>query len=351
MFKPEMIRDAQVRVVATRNSKNHPIARIVVNGEYEHEFSAESRVSRALETMDEATLASRLTGGTFFFVNNHLVDFRDGAYHGFVHEDEAIESLVKVLGIQESKNVSTRLQDNLVTQRYTLGKSWSTNEISVPEYNDGGEFTSELLFSWNPFVKTVNSAFMLWRLICTNGMRGMTQFLNTRIPLVNRWEEHLEIANVQIQNKVNSMVARRLAGMGSQPATVAELMLITSHARKRFEQTMQGEASREALHNIMQIADPVLHLANNYRENVFTDKRVAAQVPGHLSLFDAYNLATEIRTHTREVEASSTRALDQFANDLVFNRKDLTQHASRYVKPRDPSFVNHERAFFGDMKK
>lgn len=345
----ELIRNAKVRVTASRNSKNFPVATIVVNNTYKHTFDAESRVSRNLETMDVSALESLMSGGTYFFVEGQLVDFRYGNYAGFVHEDESIRQLVKVIGIVEAKELSTRLQDNLTTNNFSLGKSWSKNQIHVPEYNDGGEFKSELLFSWNPFVKTVNSAFMLWRLICENGMRGVTSFLNTKIPLINRWEEHLEIANAQIQNKVDGMVKRRLAGMGDQYATVAELQQIASHARNRFERTMQGEAAHDQLRNIIQIADPAMHLGNTYRENVFKDKRLGAQVPGHLSLFDAYNLATEIRTHTRATDGSSDLALDRMANDFIFNHEDLTQHSARFVKPRDASFDNHEKAFFGKV--
>lgn len=350
MLNYELVRSANVRVTASTDAKNYPVASIIVNNAYKHEFSPDSRVSKALETMDADTLAQRLTGGSYFFVDDDLVDFRDGHYNGFIHEDASIKKLSKVIGITESKKLSTRLQDNLVSNMYSLGCSWSQNEIVVPEYNDGGQFTSELLFNWNPFVKTVNSAFMLWRLICTNGMKGMTHFLNTKIPLINRWEEHLDIANAQIQNKVNGMVKRRLAGMGAQHATVNELQQIATHARKRYEKTIQGEDSHDRLRNIIQIADPSLHLANVYRESVFKDTRVSAQVPGHLSLFDAYNLATEVRSHTRETDGSSTLALDRFANDLVFNRKDLTQHASRFSKVRQASFENHENAFFGTLE-
>lgn len=350
MLKYDLVRNAKVEVTASRNSKNFPVANITINDEYNHVFDQDSRVSRALETMDAEALAQRLTGGSYFFVEDTLVDFRDGKYHGFVHEDEAIKQLVKVIGIAESKQLSTRLQDNLVSNTYTLGTSWSKNAIHVPEYNDGGEFNSELLFNWNPFVKTVNSAFMLWRLICSNGMRGMTRFLNTRIPLINRWEEHLDIANAQIQNKVNGMVTRRLSGMGQQHATVNELQQLAVHARKRYEKTFQGDEAHTRLRNIMQVVDPALHLGNVYRENVFKDTRVSAQVPGHLSLFTAYNIATELRSHTAETEGSSTLALDRFANDIVFNRKDLTQHASRYVAPREATFDDHETAFFGNIK-
>ena len=350
MLNYELVRSANVRVTASKDSKNYPVASIIVNDDYKHEFSPDSRVSKALETMDADSLAQRLTGGSYFFVENNLVDFRDGHYNGFIHEDASIKKLSKVIGIADSKKISTRLQDNLVSNKYTLGCSWSENEIVIPEYNDGGQFKSELLFNWNPFVKTVNSAFMLWRLICSNGMRGMTHFLNTKIPLINRWEEHLDIANAQIQNKVDGMVKRRLTGMGAQHATVNELQQIATHARKRYEKTIQGEESHDRLRNIIQVADPSLHLANVYRESVFKDTRVSAQVPGHLSLFDAYNLATEVRSHTRETEGSSTLALDRFANNLVFNRKDLTQHASRFSKPRLASFSDHETAFFGTLE-
>lgn len=350
MLKYELIRNANVRVTSSRNSANFPIAQITVNGQYAHTFEPESRVSRNLETMDAESLEALMQGGTYFFVEGVLVDFRYGNYNGFVHEDESVKQLAKVIGIVEAKQLSTRLQDNLTSNKYSLGASWSKNAIVVPEYNDGGAFKSELLFSWNPFVKTVNSAFMLWRLICSNGMRGVTSFLNTKIPLINRWEEHLEIANVQIQNKVDVMVKKRLAGMGDQFATVSELQGIASHARRRYERTMQGEAAHDQLRAIINIADPSMHLADVYRENVFKDKRLSAQVPGHLSLFDAYNLATEVRTHTRETEGSSALALDRLANDMVFNHQDLTQHAARYTQARSPSFANHDAAFALDFK-
>ena len=286
--------------------------------------------------MDVETLEKLMTGGTYFFVEGELVDFRYANYDGFVHEDESIKQLVKVIGIAEAESLSTYLQSNLVGSDYVLGTSWSDQKITIPEYQDGGAFESELLFGWNPFVKTVNSAFVLWRLICKNGMRGVTSLLNTKIPLINRWEEHLEIASAQIQNKVDTIVKRRLSQMGGQAATVAELQQIIRHARQRYEHTMQGDAQHDSLRTIIQVADPALHLGRVYRENVFKDKRVAAQVPGHLSLFDAYNLATEIRTHTQETEDSTGFALDRMANDFIFNRKDLTEHASRFTRPRDP---------------
>lgn len=348
----ELVRNANVEVVASADKKQHPIATIHVNDTYHHTFSAASRVSRHLDTMTAEELAERLSGGHFMFVENDLIDFRDRAYPGFVHEDDAIRALVKTIGISRKEDISTRLHDNMVTSNFILGAKWSDRPIVVPQYNDGGEFKSELLFGWSPFVATVNSVFMLWRLICDNGMRGLTRFLNTKIPLINRWKEHLDMANMQIQNKVDSMVKNRLGAMVHERATVAELCQVADYARARIGKTRERMEQLtteqfETLQRLGNVADPVIHLSKVYRENVFTDSRLAAQLQGHLTTLDAYNIATEIRSHTPEIEGASTLAIDRFNNDLVFNRRDLTQHAAKYTAPRLSTFSNPDQAFFG----
>jgi len=335
----EMLRNANVDVSEGRNKENFPVAIITVDDKYQHTFGAKSRVSKALELMSPIDLRERLTGGDFFFVNNLLQFHHDSEYNGFVHTDESIAKLMEVIGVTENKDGTVK-----------LANVWSDNEISVPLYLEGGDFKSQLSFTWNPFMKDVKSSFELVRLICTNGMTAMTQFLNTKIPLVNRWEEHLEIASRQIQNKVSSKVVSRLGEMGNERATVADCQLIVEHTNNRLE-GLTTQAERERLKNIGMIASPMVHLGNMYRENVFSDRRLGAQMPSHLSTFDVYNMSTEINTHTAENSKSSSNALDKFANDLVFNREDLTKHAARFDEPNLSSFSDAEAAFFGDMKK
>lgn len=344
----EMVRNASVGVIQHRDANNNPIVIADINGR-EHRFDAKSRVSRSLELMTPNDVADRLTGGNYFFVGDNLVDFRDGHYNGFVHTDDSIAALVDTIGITD--DTSVRVHENTVARDISLACKWSDHGITVPSYNDGGEFQSELHFGWNPFVKTINSAFMLYRLICTNGMRGLRSFMNTKIPLVNRWEEHLEIANRQIQNKVADMVTNRMAQMGSERATVAETALLTSHAYQRT-QALQNTTELEKLqrlNRIIDIANPRLHLNTVYKDEVFKDKRLAAQMPAHLSVFDVYNMVTEVRTHTNESEQSSDRGMDKLSNDLVFDRKDLTQYASRFMQPRQSEFSDPDAAFFGEM--
>ncbi len=342
----EMLSNANVEITASRNAKNHPIAIATINGEHQHRFDPNSRISKALELMTPADLAARMTGGHYFMVNGDLVDFRDGQYTGFVHNNDNIQRLVETIGVTEGSGRKTT-RENTTSTKVSLSKIWSETDIAVPLYNEGGNFKSQLRFAWNPFMKDVRSAFELVRLICTNGMTGLTSFLNTKIPLVNRWEEHLEIASRQIQNKVSSKIITRLTEMGTERATVSDCQLIVEHANDRLEDGNLDQATRQRLKNIGMIASPSLHLGSMYRENVFSDKRLGAQLPSHLSSFDIYNMATEIRSHTQENSKSSNHAMDKMANALVFDREDLTQHTARFGKPTLAGFDDPEAAFFG----
>jgi hypothetical protein len=338
----EMINDAKVEIETGYTEKNFPVAIATINDTYQHHFDASSRVSKSLDIMTSNDLADRLTGGHFFMQDGQLIDFRDGQYNGFVHGDDSIQKLIEVIGYTEKKN-----RNNTTSNNIALSSVWSNNDIEVPLYASGGDFQSRLSFSWNPFMKDVHSTFELVRLICTNGMTGLTSFLNTKIPLVNRWEEHLEIASRQIQNKVSSKVVARLGEMGNERATVSECQSIVTHADDRLKNGNVGQASRERLKNIAMVASPTLHLGKVYKGNVFDDRRLGAQLPSHLSTYDIYNMATEINTHTDETNGSSSFAMDKIANALIFDREDLTKHSARFGQPTLSAFSDAEAAFFG----
>lgn len=348
-MKYVLLRNADVVVGSHRNQRNHNVASITVNDKYEHHFDANSRISRALETMTCEDLQERFKGGTYFFVGDTLVDFRDAHYNGFIQDDASIASLVRVIGIQAKGNISTHLQDNLTTRHFVLGCSWDASQFYIEQLANDGTFENELLFGWSPFNKDVSSAFMLKQTSTGNSIRGMSSFLRKRIPLINRWEEHLDIASKQLQIRINSEVKRRFEKMATERASVQELMLVAEHAKVRRDKgtNIVGSAVEARLTRIYKTANPIIHTNKIYKDSVFTDMRLAAQRKGHLSVFDAYNLATEIRTHTQEVDGSSTLALDRFANDLIFNHHDLTQYGARFEAPKAAVFADIESAFFG----
>jgi hypothetical protein len=350
----ELIQNADVKVSKGFDEKQHMFASIVIDDKYEHRFSPKSRVSKHLEVMDPESLGERLTGGSYFMVDDQLVDFRDGNYSGFVHDPKSIDTMMDLIGFQYRKELKVPhlLKGNADNTAIVLRKAWSKQDIVVPGYANGGaDFDSVLSFTWNPFVKTVNSAFDLIRLLCTNGMVGITSFLNTKIPLVNRWEEHLDIASCQIQNKVNGIVTSRIGQLVANRASVAELMLLCNHAFDRlYSTTDKDPAERDVLKAIMSVTDVRQHLGHVYQDPVFSNKNLGEQMPGHLTQFDAYNIATELRSHTQSCGKSSDSALDRMANGLLFDQDaNHVISASRFTTPHISSFADPNRAFYGRM--
>lgn len=347
-MKYELIRNADVKVERHRNSQNQWLAEIQVAG-HSHTFPANSRVSRALETNTVDDIQERFKGGTYFFVEGTLVDFRDRQYQGFIQDDASIASLVRVIGIIDRRSISTHLSDNQTSRRYVLGCSWDASQFTIEDFAKDGTFENELLFGWSPFNKDVSSAFMLKQMSTGNAIRGMSSFLRKKIPLINRWEEHLDIACKQLQVRIDSEVKKRFKKMNIERASVQELLLISDHAKTRLDKgpNVKGSAAEARLRRIHMTANPIVHTNGIYKESVFTDMRLAAQRSGHLSVFSVYQLATEMRTHTEEADGSSTLALDRFANDLIFNHHDLTQYGARFETVKAPVFKDSEHAFFG----
>jgi hypothetical protein len=352
-MKHDFLKNAKVEVKETNDKKGDKTATVVIDDKYEHTFPHKSRIVKNLQIMTPEQMSERLTGGHYFFVEDKLYDFREGNYKGFIQNDETILQLIDLLGINEVQRDDMRVHDNVTSPRFKLGKKWSDHPISVAAFKDGGEFRSELHYGWSPFMKTINSAFKLERLICTNGMRGMRSFMNTKIPLVNRWSEHLDMANMQIQNKVDAICTRRFAEMANERASVGELVNLASHAEERIvsgNDSNRFVLQNERLRNLRDIVNPREYLKDVYQSNVFKKGGPAGmQYPGHLTTLDAFNIATEIRSHSKAQPKSTTRALDMIANDLVFDHKNIILPSSGKVSRKLSAFSDPDAAFFGAM--
>ena len=349
-----MIRNANVQVTPLLSEKGHTMAHITVNDQFEHTFPAKSRVSDQLSLITPQELSMRLSGGDYFFVDNHLIDFRDQRYNGFTHDDAAINSLMDVIGYHKLESRTNRLAHRTMNRtssnEIALGKTWSTTEIEIPMYREGGQFSSKLNFTWNPFGKNIKSVFLLERLICTNGMVGTTPFVNMSIPLVNRWQEHLEIANSQLQNKINNVMNRRLVEMSSSRATVNDLMVLHRHLIGRMGELDFEGSSNDGLIRMAGLIDPYENLGAYYKADVFENKAIASQLPAHLSLLDVWNMTTEVCTHYDPTRDSTDAGLQRLANQMVFDRSCATDHVANIGSNIQLApFTNPEQAFFGKV--
>jgi hypothetical protein len=126
-------------------------------------------------------------------------------------------------------------------------------------------------------------------------------------------------------------------------------MTLSNHASERIRGTPEFLLQDKKLINIRNIVNPHTHLGDVYQSHIFNKSPAAAQYPGHLTTLDAYNIATEIRSHSTENEKSTTRALDLIANDLVFEHKNIILPASGKVSRKTCAFSDPDAAFFGQM--
>ena len=349
----QLLRHAEVKVekdiYTTNRGDRHPIAVATINDRH-HVFPHTSRISKALHSHTPEDIADTLTGGHFFFIEDQLVDFRNGNYQGFVHSDDSIDNLIDQVGVSLNTKKSIKITRNSAVSDFILGSQFSDEEFDVIGFEDGGRFSSELHFGWNPFARNINSAYKLIRLICLNGMVGVSTFMNTKIPLVNRWQEHMEISSIQIQNKVNAKVRSRMAELKTLPATISEVNLLHTHARNRLKDTPFDSKEAKMLVNIRNITDTQSILGDVYSSSTLTNANSSSRFASHLNAIDAFNIATEMRTHTRETSSSTSFAIDTIANNLLFSRNDaIIDHSRTHtIEGRSADrFHNADNAFFG----
>lgn len=352
----QLLKNASVSGRATADEKGNTTLTITVNDIFEHQFPSTSRVSKALGTADIDSIVARLDGGSFFFVDDQMVDFRYSDYQGFVHNQDSIEKLIEVIGITRSEDELEGVSRNTAARNIKLSKEWASEEFEVANLG-AGDFKTAIHYGWSPFSQNVNSAFVLWRLICANGMRGMTNFLNSTIPLVNNWEEHLEMANRQLMNTINGKMNERINALQNQRASVADCLLISNHVADRADgiHNVISQEQTARLNMIGALVNPVLHLKDVYKSEVFQDNAMASRAPAHITGYDFFNMITELRTHTDPTADSTGHALDVVANQLLFGGDSYYGHKAgnqveqSLVANDAPALIinNPDQAFFG----
>lgn len=328
---------------------------------FEHTFKPGHPIATAASVMDPKSLTNLLEGSTFMMVDGNMVEYRPGTYNGFVQSDEQIRVLMDLIGTSNAQDVnvsprllSRRIRDTDVTNpQMALATPWGSEEFAIPTFQEGGKFESRLIYNWSLFSTHVRASMQLVRLICTNGMIGWGEWFNNKIPLINRWEEHLNMASRQIQRSIETRATNRILEMGQQRASVAEMALIERHANLRLEAVVKGEIEadqkdREMLMTLSRLADASMFTSDVYQDNVFQDSSVAQLLPAHVSAFDAWNMVTELMTHTPECGESTNFALTRLANKMMFDE----DHRKLSVLPSEQklaSFSDPRTAFFGAL--
>lgn len=359
----EMVRGSDVELTPvtnyTKGEEKIVGVKLDVQG-YRHEFDRNSGLVRQLKAVTTDELQDRLSGGNYFFVNGRLMDFRAGDYEGFIQSDAGISNLMQHLGAMERKRGHfTRSVTPGFNREQVLGRAWEKQEFHVPGMKEGGAFNSTVSFMWNPFYRDIHTHVGVERLICDNGMVATADVMNYTVPMVNDWREGLEIAHRRLTNKLESTLVGGLENTTTHRASVATVALLNDHITNRmkaavnFGNMSDAEASaklRERNRRLLELGeltDVKRQLGQQYTTKVFEDRSIGKMLPSHLTAFDAFNIATELSSHTNESQHSSNSALNGIANGIVFQNSELKSQHAFVDTPRLSDFNDHDQAFMG----
>ena len=317
---------------------------VTIADEFHHTFDGCSRITKYANRAPESEMNARFDRGSFFIVDGKLIDYRESDYTGFIHSDANIAALIKHIGLSVQKNKS---HFKINTPSTTLMYQQHSSKQLVVFDGPGGVYDTNIGFAWSPFRNYVSGVLELIRLICANGMVTTDEFFSSKVPLINKWQDNLEVAAKLIQLKADQKIVNRLEHMAGERCDINTLSAISRHAHMRLvDAEFQNADQRALLANIAELADPMIHCAGNYSDTAFSSS-VGKNLPGHMTVLDAYNMITEISTHTANSETSSARAIQMLANNMMF-KGDVRVNAHIGDVKLSP-FSNANQAFFGEL--
>lgn len=356
-----LVRNAKVEVIKQPMSRNGKLigdgAKLIIDNQFEHCFDPKHSVSQSLLAGTDA-LQQRFMNGSFFFKDivteqgeekQELITYQDGHYRGFIHSDDNIAELIQHIG--STHNFDRSAYTNTTSKNVRLQNVRSNVELQIPGYATGGEMNSQLSFVWDPFQAHIRAAYKIIRLVCSNGMVGMADFMNSKIPMVNDWQRHMEIVDKQLQNRMTNMIGIRMQAMSQSHASIRDCFRIKNACLDRLNDVniVRTPDEIKRLQDICLAVDPVIHLTDKVDISVLNDGRMADVTGSHLSEFTVWNFLTEMATHTKPSAKNTQAALHKHANAILVDRDGGKIHNISQRVHQKLAFQDVDAAFARDM--
>lgn len=323
----DLVEAKKVEVIKTHRTSKAPVASIVVNDQFTHTFGERSSISQSLAFTSEQDVASTLIGGKFFFVDDQLLDYRNGQYKGFVHTDKMIATLYDKLGVR-------KMSHNRNTSKLAMVTDRGPQSFQVDHVGDGGQFDTYTNFMWSPFQQRLRTFVTLRRLICENQMNAVDTLVNKQIPLINHWDEHMAIAETQTHEIIRKLTCDRLESASTNNANLQQVL------------TLRNIAHDNQITDFDNILDLSV-LSGHYDLDVLSGHRansITRQYPSHISEFDAWNIATELLSHYT-LSRESQNSLNYLANVVLF--KEPNSYHNEVTPVTLSTSSDRDVAFFG----
>lgn len=359
----EVIKNASCKVWYHENKDTVQLYLAVENKE-PHLFPLNASENKLIQQMSLKTIEEKFNGGTYVFNGNKLINYKDSTYNGFVRTTEDINILSDVIGSESYSGNRERgvngmfeqFRGNSIDKSTFLGGVGEIFELEVDNLGEGGVFENKLIYSWSPFDENLLINLEAERLVCNNGMVGMASFVTKAVPLVNRYEENLEVVTIQLQPQFNSILGNRFSDMSHQPASLHSMMQAHNLINNRLKQNnsilrktsgfdLEQEKAVQALREMNNVLNVKNTLGGHYKSSAFSNKEQARHLQGNLTQYDVFNILTEAVSHSSG-DSKSNEGIQKAINSIIFD--DLNDKKS--VKGNVPNLSSesdHRRAFFG----
>lgn len=126
---------------------------VTINNQYKASFAEHSNIVKLYNTKPDDCI-SRLTGGSFFFINDEFIDHRDSAYQGYIMTDADIRDVEPKIGCTENISKKDLKGFHLVSSgrsKYALVKSHTRRGIALGSI--------ELYHVWSPFSNSIRFSY------------------------------------------------------------------------------------------------------------------------------------------------------------------------------------------------
>lgn len=306
-----------------------------IDGEWEIKLDRRNNVVGQLALgVDPEELKHSFLGGRYFIVDDQIVDYRLAENMGkFMHDERGLMNLVNKVGM-------TINERGVIQAKSTTGKF---------EYHaDGGEgglFDIDIGFAWSPFSLDIDSALSMLRLACYNGLMVDDPVMSHKIPVMNGWEENLQIANDVLRHSFDHKVGPRMKQLPHEMINMHDAMGLCDLIGAALGDKKEGVIiNHNEVTRIKELLDPVVT-----SEVRGMQKNLLKFIGAPITAYDAMNVATELASHHINPFTPAAKKLAGFANNLLFSelrQNNLAVNLDNLVMDTKV-FSNADQAFFG----
>lgn len=230
-------------------------------------------------------------------------------------------------------------QSKLFTSRMT--ESFEFNAFGT----EGGAFDVGIGFSWSPFSTDIKSFTNLVRFVCSNMMAVSDPSMSFNIPMINDWEQNLDVSNNALRHMFEKVVGPRIEQMPNERISLFDLEVIQNLVTSLLNSD-RDKVKFEAKPKLHRLSDNVQHVMS-LADAKGVSGSASRLIEAPVTAFDAYNIATEVNSHYL---TERNDKFQQFANSLIFDSERRNKAIEADLD--DMTIDNHtfedpDAAFFG----